>query len=276
MTATSLLDELAPVGEGQALGQAIGWSALSARLSTSLNKLDTFEVAVKITRVAGLVIEAAGLHMPIGSLCYIPLEDDKMLEAEVVGFENGNLLLMPYGGTEGVGPASKILSRKFTNNSGLPPPGQLPVGACLLGRVLDASAQPLDGKGPLNATEFASMHAQPINPLNRTPIDTILDVGVRAINGLLTVGRGQRMGVFAGSGVGKSVLLGMMARYTDAEIIVVGLIGERGREVKEFIEEIIGPETLLKTAVIAAPADAPALMRLQGARYACTLSLIHI
>jgi flagellum-specific ATP synthase len=116
------------------------------------------------------------------------------------------------------------------------------------------------------------MHAQPINPLNRTPIDTILDVGVRAINGLLTVGRGQRMGVFAGSGVGKSVLLGMMARYTDAEIIVVGLIGERGREVKEFIEEILGPETLLKTAVIAAPADAPALMRLQGARYACTIA----
>ncbi len=272
MTGAQILDDPTTLGEARIVSQTTGWQELSASLSKSLSKLDTFEVAGKITRVAGLVIEAAGLHMPIGSLCYIRLEDDKMLEAEVVGFENGNLLLMPYGGTEGVGPASKILSRKHNSKSGQPPPGQLPVGACLLGRVLDASAQPLDDKGPLNATEFASMHAQPINPLNRTPIDTILDVGVRAINGLLTVGRGQRMGVFAGSGVGKSVLLGMMARYTDAEIIVVGLIGERGREVKEFIEEILGPETLLKTAVIAAPADAPALMRLQGARYACTIA----
>jgi flagellum-specific ATP synthase len=148
----------------------------------------------------------------------------------------------------------------------------LPVGDALLGRILDAGGNPLDQLGPLKAKHYGSLNGAALNPLMRAPIDTVLDVGVRAINSMLTVGRGQRIGVFAGSGVGKSVLLGMMARYTEAEIIVVGLIGERGREVKEFIEQILGEETLKKSVVIAAPADAPALMRLQGARYACTIA----
>jgi flagellum-specific ATP synthase len=146
------------------------------------------------------------------------------------------------------------------------------VGACLLGRVLDGAGNPLDGLGKINAEQSAPLNARPLNPLQRAPIEEILDVGVRAINSMLTVGRGQRMGLFAGSGVGKSVLLGMMARYTSADVIVVGLIGERGREVQEFIEQILGAEGLARSVVVAAPADAPALMRLQGANYATTIA----
>ena len=138
--------------------------------------------------------------------------------------------------------------------------------------MLDGAGRPLDGLGPLTGAELAPLSAQPINPLSRAPIDTVLDTGVRAINGLLTVGRGQRMGLFAGSGVGKSVLLGMMARYTKADVIVVGLIGERGREVKEFIEHNLGPEGLACSVVVAAPADVSALLRLQGAAYATRLA----
>ncbi|CFP50707.1 flagellum-specific ATP synthase FliI [Bordetella pertussis] len=148
----------------------------------------------------------------------------------------------------------------------------LPVGNAMLGRVVDGAGRPLDGLGPLAGAEQAPLTALPINPLSRAPIDSVLDVGVRAINGLLTVGRGQHMGLFAGSGVGKSVLLGMMARYTRADIIVVGLIGERGREVKEFIEHNLGPEGLARSVVVAAPADVSPLLRLQGASYATRLA----
>jgi len=142
----------------------------------------------------------------------------------------------------------------------------------LLGRVLDGNGRPLDTLGPLNTPDSASLSARIYNPLERAPIVETLDVGVRAINSMLSVGRGQRLGLFAGSGVGKSVLLGMMARYTNAEIIVVGLIGERGREVKEFIEQILGNEGLERSVVVAAPADAPPLLRLQGAAYATTIA----
>src|SRR3569833_2348702 len=150
----------------------------------------------------------------------------------------------------------------------------LPVGDELLGRVLDAAGRPLDSLGPLSASHAAPLNVRAANPLGRAPISDTLDVGVRAINSMLTVGRGQRMGLFAGSGVGKSVLLGMMARYTSADVIVVGLIGERGREVKEFIEQILGPEGLARSVVVAAPADTPPLMRLQGASY-CTAIAEH-
>jgi flagellum-specific ATP synthase len=148
----------------------------------------------------------------------------------------------------------------------------LPVGYELLGRVLDGAGNPLDNLGPLNTTQSAALRARTINPLHRAPITEILDVGIRAINSMLTIGRGQRMGLFAGSGLGKSVLLGMMARYTGADVIVVGLIGERGREVKEFIEQILGTAGLARSVVVAAPADTPPLMRLQGAAYATTIA----
>ena len=148
----------------------------------------------------------------------------------------------------------------------------LPVGDHLLGRVVDGAGRPLDALGAIPRDELRSLQSRPFNPIDRDPIATVLDVGVRAINSLLTVGRGQRLGLFAGSGVGKSVLLGMMARYTTADVIVVGLIGERGREVKEFIEQILGPEGLARSVVVAAPADTPPLVRMQGAAYATTIA----
>ncbi|TFW32090.1 FliI/YscN family ATPase, partial [Massilia horti] len=148
----------------------------------------------------------------------------------------------------------------------------LPVGSSLLGRVVDGAGRPLDGLGALGAGEVAPINSRPINPLDRAPIRDTLDVGVRAINAMLTVGRGQRLGLFAGTGVGKSVLLGMIARYTSADVIVVGLIGERGREVKDFIEQILGPVGLARSCVVAAPADSPPLMRLQGAAYATAIA----
>ena len=263
---------------------AASWQNHARQILDTLSQVETLEIAGRITRVTGLVIEASGLHLPIGSLCHIPLSEGNFVDAEVVGFENDRLLLMPQGSTEGIGPASKIMIKRLDTRPGLArvgarcdddltvSVGQLPVGEALLGRVLDARGNPLDGLGPLNATAYAALNALPLNPLTRAPIVEILDTGVRAINGMLTVGRGQRMGVFAGSGVGKSVLLGMMARYTNADVIVVGLIGERGREVKEFIEHILGPQTLSHSVVVAAPADAPALIRLQGAKYSCTIA----
>jgi flagellum-specific ATP synthase len=148
----------------------------------------------------------------------------------------------------------------------------LPVGDQLLGRVLDGNGRPLDALGPLETKQTRSLVSRPVNPLQRATIDHTLDVGIRAINGLLSVGRGQRLGLFSGSGVGKSVLLGMMARYTVADVIVVGLIGERGREVKEFIEQNLGPDGLARSVVVAAPADVSPLMRLQGASYATTVA----
>ncbi len=260
------------------------WQSSLRDCSQALKIADPLQVAGRITRVTGLVMEAAGLKLPIGAACRVLLDSHIAVEAEVVGFRDDRLFLMPQGETDGVQPGSRVMPLEVTQL--IPPAGSLdhprrraadrgrhlPVGDGLLGRVVDAAGRPLDAHGPLRATAAASLSARAINPLARAPIDTPLDVGVRAINALLTVGRGQRMGLFAGSGVGKSVLLGMMARYTQADVIVVGLIGERGREVKEFIEEILGEDGLARSVVVAAPADAPPLMRLQGATYATAIA----
>ncbi|KAG4081064.1 hypothetical protein HA402_010235 [Bradysia odoriphaga] len=235
-----------------------------------------------------MVLHATGLHLPVGAACRIEVArgQDHWTDAEVVGFDGHTLYLMPQTDIAGLPPGARVLPAEPAiqqkimlpkdaeiNDSAKPQMGRhLPVGNVLLGRVLDGAGRPLDGLGPLTGAKLAPLSAQPINPLSRAPIDTVLDVGVRAINGLLTVGRGQRMGLFAGSGVGKSVLLGMMARYTRADIIVVGLIGERGREVKEFIEHNLGPEGLARSVVVAAPADVSPLLRLQGAAYATRLA----
>lgn len=241
-------------------------------------------VSGRVVRVAGLVMEAVGLRLAIGSACTIPLPNGTLIEAEVVGFENNKLFLMPQSDVEGVVPGARVFPVKIVQS--LPRLGSvnhprrrpddrskhMPVGESLLGRVLDGAGRPLDNLGPIQSDELAPLSARTINPLSRSPITTPIDVGVRAINSMLTVGRGQRMGLFAGSGVGKSVLLGMMARYTDADVIVVGLIGERGREVKEFIEDNLGKEGLTRSVVVAAPADAPPLLRLQGAAYATTIA----
>ena len=221
--------------------------------------------------------------MAVGSTCVIELPNNRV-EAEVVGFSGEKIFLMPENDVQGLIPGARVVPlepmstpllggkqrtfrRRATDHT-----RHLPVGDKLLGRVLDGAGRPLDQFGPLMAETTAPSQSRPINPLNRAPIQDVLDVGVRAINNLLTVGRGQRMGLFAGSGVGKSVLLGMMARYTSADVIVVGLIGERGREVKEFITHILGTEGMARSVVVAAPADTSPLMRLQGAAYATTIA----
>ena len=245
---------------------------------------DPLQAGGRLTRVTGLVMEASGLLLPVGSCCAVRLPNGMSAEAEVVGFSDDKLFLMPISDVHGVTPGAQVISLPpvcvAPRLHAVPHPRRrapdhakhVPVGDSLLGRVLDSAGRPLDQRGPLLNTVNASLHARPLNPLDRAPISEVLDVGVRAINALLTVGRGQRMGLFAGSGVGKSVLLGMMARYTAADVIVVGLIGERGREVKEFIESILGESGLARAVVVAAPADVSPLMRLQGAAYATTIA----
>ncbi len=236
----------------------------------------------RLTKVTGLVMEAVGLRMPVGSTCVIELPGHSV-EAEVVGFSGEKLFLMPENDVHGLIPGARVVpleparapllgGKRSTRRRAADRTRHLPVGNMLLGRVLDGAGRPLDQLGPLHEEDTAPLQSRPINPLDRAPIKEALDVGVRAINNLLTVGRGQRMGLFAGSGVGKSVLLGMMARYTSAEIIVVGLIGERGREVREFITDILGREGMARSVVVAAPSDTIPLMRLQGAAYATTIA----
>ncbi|ELE7135738.1 flagellar protein export ATPase FliI [Vibrio harveyi] len=239
--------------------------ALADRLKNyKIEGLTTRPVASgKLVRVVGLTLEATGCRAPIGSLCLVETMSGHM-EAEVVGFSSDNLFLMPSEQITGILPGAKVTP--LTSEAGLP------VGMELLGRVIDGVGNPLDGLGPLYTEHRASFNAEPINPLARKPISEPLDVGLKAINGLLTVGKGQRIGLFAGSGVGKSVTLGMMTRGTTAQVVVVGLIGERGREVKEFIEEILGEDGRRRSVVVAAPADASPLMRLKGCQTALTIA----
>ncbi len=217
----------------------------------------------KLVRVVGLTLEATGCKAPIGSLCLVETMSGQM-EAEVVGFSGDNLFLMPSEQITGILPGARVTP--MTTESGIP------VGMELLGRVIDGVGNPLDGLGPIYTEQRASFNAEPINPLARKPISEPLDVGLKAINGLLTVGKGQRIGLFAGSGVGKSVTLGMMTRGTTAQVVVVGLIGERGREVKEFIEEILGEDGRKRSVVVAAPADSSPLMRLKGCQTALAVA----
>ena len=211
----------------------------------------------RLTRMVGLTLEAIGCQASVGARCEIESADGNCIEAEVVGFSGDVTYLMPTGDIRGLTPNARVRPTHHVSEA--------LVGDGLLGRVLDASGRPIDGKGRLETTDRVPLMGRHINPLQRQPIYESLDVGVRAINGLLSVGRGQRMGLFAGSGVGKSVLMGMMTRYTDADVVVVGLIGERGREVKEFVQKILGEEGLSRAVVIAAPADQPPLMRMHGA-----------
>ncbi len=211
----------------------------------------------KLSRMVGLTLEAVGCRASIGSRCRVELKDNKSIEAEVVGFAGERVFLMPTGETHGLEPGCRVVP--MGKNS------LARVGFGLLGRVVDGSGRPLDNKGPLKTEAKISLTGVQINPLTRKPIREPLDVGVRAINSILCVGRGQRMGLFAGTGVGKSVLLGMMTKFTTADVVVVGLIGERGREVNEFVQKILGEEGLQRAVVVATPADYPPLMRAHGA-----------
>lgn len=218
----------------------------------------------RISRAVGLTLEAKGFNQPIGARCFVPINDKSTIEAEVVGFSSDNVYLMSIGSTQGIAPGMVIIPTGRVAEVG--------VGPHLLGRVLNGSGVLIDDGPPVEFSDRYPLVGPVINPLKRAAINTHLDVGVRAINGLLTVGRGQRIGLFAGSGVGKSVLLGMMTRFTEADVVVVGLIGERGREVKEFIECNLGEEGLKRAVVVAAPADESPLMRLHGAKVATSIA----
>jgi flagellum-specific ATP synthase len=244
----------------------------------------TLELRGTLTRLTGLVLEASGIRVPVGSQCVVTMKSRPSVLAEVVGFAGDRAFLMPAGDVHGlssgagVAPAAAYVPvPRLGEPAALAEHGdvgmlRLPLGDGLLGRVVDAQGLPMDRMGPIADVSSRPLDRKPINAMDRAPVRHPLDTGVRAINALLTVGRGQRIGLFAGSGVGKSVLLGMMARYTEADVIVVGLIGERGREVKEFIEDILGVQGRARSVVVAAPADAPPLLRLQGAAYATAIA----
>jgi len=219
--------------------------------------------AGKLVRGIGLTLEAVGCQLPVGSQCLVQTVEGE-IEAEVVGFGDDITYLMPTEAVRGIVPGSRVMP--LNRQSGLP------VGMGLLGRVVDGNGQPLDGLGEIDAEARAPTTRPPMNPLIRRPINAPMDVGVRAINALNTVGVGQRMGLFAGSGVGKSVLLGMMTRGCEADVVVVGLVGERGREVKEFIHDILTEEERQRAVVVAAPADTSPLMRLKGCETAVTIA----
>lgn len=261
------------------------WNGFLQECGEAVAATRPWVVTGRLTRVAGLVMEAVGLRLAVGASCTVHLPDGHDVDAEVVGFSGEKLFLMPstdvYGLVPGarVTPADTLMHRTPGQGRRLPHRRrseagvrQVQVGNELLGRILDGAGRPLDLFAPPHLEDQVPLNSRPCNPLGRAPIRDVLDVGVRAINALLTVGRGQRMGLFAGSGVGKSILLGMMARFTSADVIVVGLIGERGREVKEFIENILGPAGLARSVVVAAPADTPPLLRLHGAAYATSIA----
>ena len=214
----------------------------------------------KLIRMVGLTLEAQGIVAPSGALCIVESPGGKPLEAEVVGFNDRTTYLMPFGEPVGIGPGAAV--RVVSN---MP---KVRLGPALLGRVIDATGNPLDGKVVPECPDELSLRGLPLNPLERGLIDQVLDVGVRAINGVLTIGRGQRIGLMAGSGVGKSVLLGMVTRFTKADVVVIGLIGERGREVNDFIKDSLGSEGLKKSVVVAAPANVSPVLRLRATNLA--------
>jgi flagellum-specific ATP synthase len=245
---------------------------LSANLNKMVKDLKGFnpvKVTGVVTRVLGLIMEGVGPLTAVGETCLVYPKEGGLtgvepIESEVVGFANDKILLMPLGDVRGVGPGSKFVIKKKSVGA--------KVGEQLLGRVLDGLGEPLDRLGPLGYDAEYPLYAKPPNPLDRRRITEPLDVSIKTINGLLTVGKGQRIGIFAGSGVGKSVLLGMMAKGTEADVNVIALVGERGREVKEFIEKDLGAEGLKRSVVIVATSDQPPLIRMRAAFLATTIA----
>ncbi|MCP4132304.1 MAG: flagellar protein export ATPase FliI [bacterium] len=222
-----------------------------------LDEVDVVQFCGKVERIIGLTIESIGPAVKFGDLCKIKIADREYLFAEVVGFNRNRVILMPIGDMRGVVPGTEV----YAAGTSL----MVPVGDELLGRVISGVGEPIDGKGRIFTKTKYPVEGRSINPLKRTVIDKPLSVGIRAIDGLLTIGRGQRVGIFSGSGIGKSTLIGMIARYTDADINVIALIGERGREVKDFVEKELSKDSLKKTIIIAATSDQPPMVRLRGA-----------
>ncbi|NPV72539.1 MAG: flagellar protein export ATPase FliI [Pelotomaculum sp.] len=231
-----------------------------------LKEVRLLRLTGQVTRVIGLTVEVKGINASIGEVCEITVPGEpEPVRAEVVGFRDGSTLLMPLGELKGIYQGCSVTpsGRPFT----------IKVGEGLLGRVLNGLGEPMDGLGPVGGrTENYPVDNRPPNPLKRRRITEVLSTGVRAVDGLLTCGRGQRIGIFSGSGVGKSTLLGMVSRFSDADVNVIGLIGERGREVLDFIETDLGPEGLARSVVVVATSEQPALVRLKGAFVACAVA----
>ena len=241
--------------------QPINWQ----RICAVLQQTTPYALTGMVQGMVGLVITSRGPESAVGRICEIEMPPpEEPIPAEVVGFRQEEVLLMPFGDVRGIRPQSRVVlqAREAT----------VPVGETLLGRVIDGLGKPLDGKGPLQTSSAYPLYAKPLNPCHRENIREPLDVGIRAINGLLTLGRGQRIGIFAGSGVGKSTLMGMMARFTRSDVSVIALIGERGREVKEFLEYDLGEQGLARSCVVAATSDNPPLARLRGAYLATAIA----
>ena len=230
----------------------------------AINSKESIRACGIVKQVVGMVIEAQGPGVPVGGVCSLEVNGYQTIQAEVVGFKNNKVLLMPLGEMRGIEPGSKIWVSEDKARVG--------VGDDILGRILDAKGYPIDQKGPVNISEYYPLYAQPLNPMERPRIDTPIDVGVRAINACLTLGKGQRIAIMAGSGVGKSTLLGMIARHTSADVSVIALIGERGRELRDFIERELGPEGLARSVVVVATSDQPPLIRLRGAYLATAIA----
>jgi flagellum-specific ATP synthase len=226
----------------------------------------TARLTARVRQVVGLVIEATGLSVPVGAYCRVHARGGAggLVDAEVVGFRQGRTLLMPCGELRGVAPGDVVECVTLRQ--------AVPVGRQLLGRIIGGAGEPLDDKGPLFATEDYPLYTHAPDPLRRRRISQPMAVGIRSVDGLLTIGAGQRMGVFSGSGVGKSIMLGMIARNTAAEVNVIGLVGERGREVREFLERDLGAEGLARSVVVVATSDRPALMRVRAAHVACAVA----
>lgn len=234
------------------------------RYLRAIESHNTIRLNGKVTQVVGLVIEGYCPETSVGAICEIRPKDGEPIPAEVVGFRDNKTLLMPLGDLRGVGLDSLIAVRRDK--------ATLKVGPGLLGRVIDGLGNPIDDKGPLHVDEEYPIYAAPVNPMKRPPIRKPLDLGIRSINGLLTCGQGQRVGIMAGSGVGKSTLLGMIARYTEADVNVIALIGERGRELREFVEKDLQEQGLHKSIVVVATSDQPPLVRMRGAYLATTIA----
>jgi len=235
------------------------------KIANVLDAVDSLVVHGRVAQAVGIVVEGYGPMTSIGEICEISKEHGQgSVLAEVVGFRGDRILLMPLGDTQGIGPGSRLLMKGRA--------AEVSVGPSLLGRVLNGLGEPIDGRGPIVAERLYPLHAAPPDPLQRARITRPLDLGVRALNALLSCGVGQRMGIFATSGVGKSVLLGMISRYTDADVNVIALIGERGREVKEFLERDMTPDALQRSVVIVATSDQPPLVRIRGALLATAVA----
>lgn len=242
------------------LKQTIKWD----KYQEALRVCQPVKMEGKIVKVAGIVAQANGPGMSIGSLCCIKNSSGQSMQAEVIGFNDKRVIVMPFGEMRGIEPGSRIVD--INKNP------SIKVGEAYLSRIVDGLGNPIDGKGFIQAKDDYPIYGNVINPLKREIISDVVDVGVRSINAMHTLGKGQRIAIMAGSGVGKSVLMGMIARHAVADVIVIALIGERGREVREFIERNLGVEGLKKSVVVAATSDSPALVRIRGAHLATTVA----